>query len=584
MLDSKWHNILNSLDYAFQPIVNSYSGTLFGFEALLRGYKESGFDTIDSLLNQAYYEQSLYSLDLELRKKAFLKFKKSRYKDKSVLFYNIDSRILQMPNFKIGNTKEFLKSIDLNINSIAFEISEKFDSNSFNDTKSLLTIYKQQGFKISIDKFANDFCGLKYLYHLEPDFIKLDRFYMVDIIDDYKKRLFIRNILNVAKTMGITSIALGVESELEYFLYKDFGVSLMQGFFVSKPKREIELFTNRYDEIEKLANKDSRHKSSREIIESKLSKLEPICVTLDLNHVFDIFRKNKEHFLPVVDEMNHPLGILKEETLREYVYSQYGKSILLNKYKNIESFITKCGVADLETDLEKVLEIFSFTDTAFGLIISSNEEYVGFLSAKSLLNIINERNLMQASEQNPLTKLAGNNPINRYISKAIASVEKEFFLVYFDFDNFKPFNDKYGFRKGDRAILLFADIFKKILGDKNCFIGHIGGDDFFCAFEANQNSFFEIHSLIDTLVTKFKSDVESFYDLEDRERGYIIAKDRDGNKKKFPLLTVSSAILGLPLKRDTLSDDEIGEILANLKKSAKNPLTKIASACAITIF
>ncbi|MCD8476564.1 MAG: diguanylate cyclase [Sulfurospirillum sp.] len=107
---------------------------------------------------------------------------------------------------------------------------------------------------------------------------------------------------------------------------------------------------------------------------------------------------------------------------------------------------------------------------------------MGYLSSRVLLEMINEKNIVDAKDQNPLTGLSGNRIINEFVSTAMESKEKVM-MAYFDFDNFKPFNDYYGFRKGDRAITLFADILRSAVGLEECLVGHVGGDDFFFRLE-----------------------------------------------------------------------------------------------------
>ena len=141
-------------------------------------------------------------------------------------------------------------------------------------------------------------------------------------------------------------------------------------------------------------------------------------------------------------------------------------------------------------------------------------------------------------------------------------------MVYFDFDNFKPFNDYYGFRKGDRVILLFADLLKKSSMLKDSLVGHIGGDDFFLGWSEPDETDEEVYKIVKKIVDDFSSDVESFYDEKDRNRGFIKAKSRDGEVRNFKLLTVSAATIiiqeGIKAEGDILSRE-----LTRLKKSAK---------------
>ena len=116
--------------------------------------------------------------------------------------------------------------------------------------------------------------------------------------------------------------------------------------------------------------------------------------------------------------------------------------------------------------------------------------------------------------------------------------------IAFDFDNFKPFNDTYGFRQGDRAILLFAELCRKAARPETWFLGHIGGDDFFIGIRGA--SVEDGVAEVSALIRQFASDIESFYDPEARARGFITAEDREGKTRTFPLLSASAVLCPLP--------------------------------------
>jgi diguanylate cyclase (GGDEF)-like protein len=210
-----------------------------------------------------------------------------------------------------------------------------------------------------------------------------------------------------------------------------------------------------------------------------------------------------------------------------------------------------------------------------GIIIVENLKYVGFLDTKSLLKALNEKNIAYARDQNPLTKLPGNTLIFQYLSDAITCIDSQFIFVYFDFNNFKPYNDKFGFRNGDRVILLFAEILKKRQLRPEIFIGHIGGDDFFLGIQDCKRD--SALDLIRNIRDTFNQDVQSFYGPDELRNGYIIATDRDERERQFPLLTVSAAVIEFPINRArTISNSEIGELIAQEKKKAKKRPDKIS--------
>lgn len=102
-----------------------------------------------------------------------------------------------------------------------------------------------------------------------------------------------------------------------------------------------------------------------------------------------------------------------------------------------------------------------FNDS-LGIFITQSEKYRGFINLNSLLTLSYKRNIEIATNQNPLTKLPGNNQIEKFISNSFENANiNTTHIIYFDFNDFKPFNDNYGFRQGDRAILIFSELLQK---------------------------------------------------------------------------------------------------------------------------
>ena len=167
-----------------------------------------------------------------------------------------------------------------------------------------------------------------------------------------------------------------------------------------------------------------------------------------------------------------------------------------------------------------------------------------------------------AKDQNPLTKLSGNQQIENFINQAFGSKEP-CHIVYFDFNDFKPFNDVYGFRQGDRAILLFADILKKVL-HTDTFIGHIGGDDFFLGYK--KSLYEDVYKEVAYIQDLFALHVQELYNDTDRANKKISTKDRFGEIREFGLLSVCSAIIEITKKSNK---DDLDVILGKAKKLSK---------------
>ncbi len=281
--------------------------------------------------------------------------------------------------------------------------------------------------------------------------------------------------------------------------------------------------------------------------------------------------------MPILDDRRQPIGIVREVDLRGVIYSRYGKDLLHNKalHRGLLDFLRPCPVCDLNTEAEKILEVFSSADNPPGIILVDGFEYVGVLTAASLLRVINEKNLALARDQNPLTRLPGNRSINDHIAAAFDDSAVGWTFVYFDLDNFKPFNDRFGFRQGDRAILMFSEHMRSLLNSTGIFLGHIGGDDFFASFR--NASAEQAQTRVAALLESFRRDAESFYDAEARDFGYIVGRGRDGTTQNFPLLSCSAALVALPAGGRAVLMDDLGSIIAGLKKAAKDSPDHLAT-------
>lgn len=197
----------------------------------------------------------------------------------------------------------------------------------------------------------------------------------------------------------------------------------------------------------------------------------------------------------------------------------------------------------------------------------TNKDEVGdlaraFVSMASRLKKLEE----MYKDASPLTRLPGGVAIENVMKKRIQGNEKIAFCLM-DLDNFKAYNDHYGYAKGNDLIIATADIIAKVVekqGAEDDFIGHIGGDDF--VLISGTDSY---NTICKDIVDEFDKIVPEFYDEEDKLRGYIKGEDRHGNKRKFPLASISIAVV-TNANRKLENHIQFGEIAADLKAYAKS--------------
>ncbi len=558
------------LDIAFQPIVDIHTGRVFGYEALTRNVQALGFQSPTDFFDRCHYDGQLAMVEEYLLTQALDKFARVEGHKNLKLFVNLDGRNI-MAGPKIGLVLAALRDpYDLTNANLALEVSERHElSEAEGGIAALLNLRGQFG-SLTLDDFGSGHANLQLFYHVEPAILKLDRFIISSIGSDPKKVVFLQYIVRMAHLLGSLVVAEGVETPQEYYVCRELGCDLVQGYAVARPTTTLADLELSYANIASLRNQDRRKtESDVNLIMGQLDMAAPIRIDQNIMEVFDRFKMDRERtFFPVVDQVGFPIGLIYERDLKAIIYSMYGRELLRNPRRGaaatLAAFVKPCTVANVNASTEKILEIFSSLPESEGVLIVKESQYRGFLHARSLLKIINEKSLQLARGQNPLSRLPGNILIQDYLAAAVADSEASYHFAYLDFDYFKPFNDKFGFRTRDRAILMCADILRTAFAREGRFVGHVGGDDFFVGFR-NVDADVALAEISEA-IAKFGHDVESLYPAEDRRNGYIKGVSRTGEPQRFALLSISGALLQKEEKRKLPSLDNLGALIADAKR------------------
>ncbi|MFZ5987562.1 MAG: GGDEF domain-containing response regulator [Bacillota bacterium] len=207
-------------------------------------------------------------------------------------------------------------------------------------------------------------------------------------------------------------------------------------------------------------------------------------------------------------------------------------------------------------------------DKLTGLELGADDYIIKPFNSRELVSRV--RNTLKRIDRNrwanPLTGLQGNIEIQTEVNQRLAR-KQLFAVIYADLDNFKAYNDVYGFASGDRAIKMTADIIVDNVhnfGNQGDFIGHVGGDDFVIISTPDRAD-----SVSQGIIKDFDEKVKTLYCEEDVSRGYIVTSNRQGQVMKFPLVSISLAIVTNEV-RELISHIQVAEIAAELKKKAKS--------------
>ena len=567
----------STVEYAFQPIVNMHTGGLYGVEALIRGHEALGFTSVPELIEQAYRPSTARAADAILCEKALKKFAQLRTKVNSTLFLNMESRFVLSDQFDASAITASVAQSGIDPQELCMEVSEATSVAGIGQAKhQLLKI--SSACLLALDDFGVGHSGLQMLYDTQPNFIKIDRFFVSGINADQRRKVFLASIVNLAHVLGIRVIAKGVETEIEFRVCREIGCDLAQGYWIDRPSLDLSLITQTNERVIDSNRNDRRIRNDpREILMCELDPVPPIAKNETVQNVFAAFRANSSRSLfPVVDDGGRPIGIIHETKLKEVVYSPFGKELLERRARKngIAELITPCLTCDMNANIDNILSATLLHHDDACVLIVDGDAYVGVLHHSNLLRLIGERNLARARRENPLTQLPGNIAISEYIANALDDSACQKAFAYFDFNNFKPFNDKFGFRLGDRAIVQFAEILRQHFSQRRAFLGHVGGDDFFAGWTVQSGE--DVVTIAREIVDEFNASALIFYPAEIRAEGVMEGFDRSGNYQKFPLLSVSCALLEIEAAQASVSIDQVSSHLADLKKTAKNSETLIS--------
>ena len=572
--------IKESLDYiihnkqiktVFQPIIALKDGSILGHEALSRITCESEIENPEMLFTMAEEYNRLWDLELLCRTTALeaaYKFMIPPYNKK--LFINVNPNIMHYETFKKGFTKSFLMQYKIIPQNVIFEITERNVIEDMAIFKSTINHYKEQNYQIAIDDAGAGYSGLNLISEVNPNYIKLDMKLIRDVDSDRVKFALVKGMVEFSKVSNVFLIAEGIETYEELNTLVNLGVQYGQGYLLQKPDAEILEIRQDVLQMLKKINIKKNHTFKSLIPNIYISNLCTSIGAISPNemvpNVFDTFKHDLNCFGLCVIENEVPIGIVTREKLALKLSGHYGFS--LNQNKKISRVMDKDFLSvDYKTPVSIVssMAMSRENDKLYDfIVVTENDKYLGIVTIKDLLKKTNEIEISEAKHQNPLSGLAGNLVIEQNLSQCVANTTK-FSVAYLDIDNFKAYNDIYGFENGDLVIKLLADILRKSIS-KEQFIGHIGGDDFVVIIKDHITE-----DYLKDIVEQFELEVLSFYNQTDIQNGYITTTNRHGEKEQFPLITLTCVVVNnqTQIYKNVF---QLTEMLAVLKKREKSKL------------
>lgn len=556
------------LAIVFQPIISLKNGDVLGYEALSRTPNEESFKNIEDLFELAKQENRLWELERLCQMKtlrASKSFLVPPFNKK--LFMNVSSHVLKKKSFHTEMTEFFLREFRISPHNIIFEVTEQNMIDDLQGFQTTLSQYNSESFNLAIDDAGVEYSGLNAITDFNPNYIKINMKLIRNIHKNYLQSAIVKGMVEFSKVANVSLIAEGVESYEELETITRMGVQYAQGYYIQKPHQKIQPIDSKLVEnisdIRTLMLQEERNRvqfTPIEILSRPAQTVSSETLTMD---AYEIMNSEVDCYGLTILDNQKPVGIITNKSLALTLSGRYGFRLYqdkpISKIMDREFLTVDCNmpislVAELAMDRPQD-KLYDF------VVVTKDGKYHGSVTIKRILQKVTELEVSSAKQQNPLTGLPGNITIEHKLNQMIKS-GKEFSAVYLDIDNFKPYNDIYGFETGDLIIKLLAMLIEDFVPNDQ-FIGHIGGDDFIVLYDYHiQPDKFK------PLIEAFENEVLEFYSPEDRQNGYIAAETRNGDAEKFPLISVTAVTVDNS-EYDYKTTRAISEDLANLKNLAK---------------
>ncbi|MBC9249781.1 diguanylate phosphodiesterase [Pseudomonas alcaligenes] len=554
------HGDLHSL---FQPIVSLSERRILGYEALTRGPSNSPLHAPIALFSVARNAGRLSELELAARKSACRRFRELQLDGK--LFLNVSPESLLEPSHQPGRTLRLLQDLGISPDQVVIELTEQAPIDDFSLLDTALHHYRAMGFSIALDDLGAGYSSLRLWSELRPDYVKIDRHFIDGIHLDAVKREFVGSILKMAKASRAQVIAEGIELVEELAVLTEMGVDLVQGYLLSRPleqpPRDAHKLLPRLESTATALSEDNTDLSA--LLNEQLAVSQATATA----EVLEAFRAQANlNSLAVLDEQDQPVGIVHRHSLSEALLKPFATDLFARKpiSRLMSSDFLAVDIGQSLQQVSRLLTSRARQRMEEDFIITQHGRYRGLGRVIDVLKLITERKIQQARHANPLTLLPGNVPIQQCLSRLLQQ-GREAVVCYVDIDSFKPFNDLYGYAKGDEVLLCLAQCLSERVDPSRDFVGHIGGDDFLLVLGSA-----DWRKRLNHLLEDFQGQCRRFYRDEHLQAGCFVAHNRQGRREEFPLLSLSIGVVHLhPQSCAQLDASQLAGLASEAKRHAK---------------
>ena len=554
-----------TLHPVFQPIFSATSGDVLAHEALMRLHG----DPISPLvvLDEARRQGRLGEVETLAARVAASRFDAACA---GLVFINLSSHAILQGEVRPQQVLDSLVDSGLDLRRFVIELTERDIVEDAAKLAEALAYLRARGVRLALDDFGNGHSNFELWHELAPEYVKIDRFLIDGIASSAGRLAIVKALVEVAEALGTELVAEGIERERDLALVKDLGIAYVQGYLLGRPSSELHRAASPV--VRELGARvpvrprPSRVAGVRQVSAAHLLVEAPALTLAHTNEdVENLFRAHPAlHAVAVLDAEARPLGLVNRRVFSERMARPFARELSGRKpcTTSMHESPILCDIGEGITDMAAILRGEDQRYLADGFVITEDGRYRGLGTGEALVRRVTELRIEAARYANPLTLLPGNIPITEHIARLLDS-GRAFVVAYCDLNHFKPFNDQYGYFRGDQMIRLVADVHMHHLDPHLDFLGHVGGDDFVIVFQSD-----DWHARCGRIVAEFNAAATQLYDADDAARGTVKGEDRSGRPATFPLCSLSIGVAQV-LPQHFSDPEEIASVAAVAKRRAK---------------
>ncbi len=566
-----------ALSVVFQPIFALREGRMAGYEALVRGPAGTMLEPPLQLFDTAREHGLTVELNILCIRETLRAF--ARRLLAGTLFLNVSPQLILQPGFDQTRARRFLDDIGVEPGRVVIELTEDYRARDFRQARESLMLYRAMGFRVAIDDLGEGFSSLRLWSELRPEFVKVDKHFVLGVARDPLKLQFLRAIQDIAENCGSLVIAEGIENAEDFRMVKGVGVACAQGWFIGRPAESP---------VATLPEAAARAYADARLAVAPVPRLRAGC------------EPRAQDFLRTVEAVTPQTAFAA--VLERFAQAPALAAIPVIGSAGIEGVVSRAWtqcldagmaldtlaarpclqladrsplVVDAELELAALAAMLAGSEArrlADGFVVTGRAgRYLGMGASQDVIRSLQTSQLVAARYTHPLTLLPGQVPVDEHLDRLLAH-SHPFTTWLAEVDSLRGLNDAAGFDRGDALIRATARLLESLCVPGIDFVGHVGGT---CFVALMQSEDWEERS--DLAVREFAPIVEAHAGAEACERGYFTARLRGGREAVRPLPRLGIGIL--PVLPGVFESRR--EVLAAARQAAREALRSTTSAVRI---